>query len=122
MTPHHRRQMGVLVADGLMPVYPTPSRNRRQRVGVPVLCRYLPNHILACPRLAPRVGKAEEGEDEVLSVSGWLVPFGLLSKSTKRLVKMECRVHTVQVAYPERRGPAWHPGDPQMPLRHRQQI
>src|ERR1700757_2302352 len=54
--------MGVLVRDGLMPVDPTPSRNRRQRSGVTVLCRYLSHHILACPRLAPYVGKAKEGE------------------------------------------------------------
>src|SRR5208282_3149660 len=51
----HSRQMGVLVADGSTPVYPTPSRNRRQRAGVPVLCRYLPHHILTCPRLTPNV-------------------------------------------------------------------
>jgi hypothetical protein len=62
VTPHHRGQMGVLVADGLMPVYPTPSRNRRQRAGVPVLCRYLPHHILTQPRLTPNVGEAKEGE------------------------------------------------------------
>jgi hypothetical protein len=43
-----------------MPVDPTPSRNRRQRSGV--LCRYLSHHILACPRLAPNMGKAKEGE------------------------------------------------------------
>src|SRR5215471_16390102 len=54
--------MGVLVRDGLMPVEPTPSRHRRQRSRVAVLCRYLPHHILACPRLAPDVGEAEEGE------------------------------------------------------------
>jgi hypothetical protein len=34
VAPHHRGQMGVLVGDGLMPVHPTPSRNRRQRSGV----------------------------------------------------------------------------------------
>ena len=56
--PHHRSQMGVLVGDGLMPVDPTPRRNRRQRSGVTILCRYLPHHILARPRLAPDVGEA----------------------------------------------------------------
>src|SRR6202521_662142 len=61
VAPHHRSQMGALVRDRLMPVDPTPSRNRRQRAGVTVLCRYLPPHILACPRLAPDVGEAEEG-------------------------------------------------------------
>ena len=54
--------MDALVGDGLMPVDPTPLRNRRQRSGVTSLCRYLPHHILSRPRLAPDVGKAEEGE------------------------------------------------------------
>ena len=62
MAPHHRGQMGVLVRDGLMPIDPTPGRNRRQRSGVTVLCRYLPHHILTRSRLAPDVGEAEEGE------------------------------------------------------------
>ena len=62
MAPHHRGQMGVLVGDGPMSVDPAPGRNRRQRSGVAVLCRYLPHHILACPRPAPYVGEAEEGE------------------------------------------------------------
>src|ERR1700736_1396422 len=54
--------MGVLAGDGLMPVEPTPSRHRRQRSGVTVLCRHLSHHLVACPRFAPYVGKAEEGE------------------------------------------------------------
>src|SRR6266480_2408753 len=54
--------MGVLVRDGLMPVVPTPVRHRRQRSGVTVLRRYLSHHVLACPRLTPNVGEAEEGE------------------------------------------------------------
>src|ERR1700738_4126389 len=62
VTPHHRGQMGALVRDRLMSVAPTPVRNRCQRSGVTVLCRYLSHHILACPRLAPNVGKAKEGE------------------------------------------------------------
>ena len=62
VAPHHPSQMGVLVGDGPMPVDPTPGRNRRQRSGVTVLCRYLPHHILACPRPAPYVGEAKEGE------------------------------------------------------------
>ena len=62
VAPHHRSQMAALVGDGLMSVAPTPLRNRRQRSGVTILCRYLPHHILSRPRLAPDVGKAEEGE------------------------------------------------------------
>src|ERR1700681_1547490 len=54
--------MAALVRDRLMPVAPTPVRNRRQCAGVTVLRRYLPHHILACPRLAPDVSEAEEGE------------------------------------------------------------
>src|ERR1700687_1745156 len=53
VAPHHRSQMDALVGDGLMPVDPTPLRNRRQRSGVTILCRYLPHHILSRPRLAP---------------------------------------------------------------------
>src|SRR6516225_2543317 len=62
VAPHHRSQMGLLIRDRLMPVAPTPGCNRCQRAGVPALRRYLPHHILACPRLAPDVGEAEEGE------------------------------------------------------------
>src|SRR6202158_5262436 len=62
VAPHHRGQMGALVRDRLMPVAPTPVRHRRQRSGVTVLSRYLSHHILACPRLTPNVGEAEEGE------------------------------------------------------------
>ena len=62
MAPHHRGQMGVLVRDGLMPIVPTPVRNRGQSAGIAVLCRYLPHHILTLQRLAPNVGEAEEGE------------------------------------------------------------
>jgi hypothetical protein len=39
MAPHHRGQMGVLVRDGLMPIVPTPVRNRGQSAGIAVLCR-----------------------------------------------------------------------------------
>src|ERR1700674_4768575 len=39
VAPHHRSQMDVLVRDRLMPVAPTPRRNRRQRSGVTILCR-----------------------------------------------------------------------------------
>src|SRR6202161_2278082 len=62
MAPHHRGQMGVLIRDGLMPIVPTPVRNRRQCAGIAVLCRYLPHHILTLQRLAPDVGEAEESE------------------------------------------------------------
>ena len=60
MAPHNCGQMGVLVGDGLMPIVPTPVRNRRQCAGIAVLRRYLPHHILTPQRLAPDVGEAEE--------------------------------------------------------------
>ena|SRR5450631_1848639 len=63
--------MGVLVGDGQMPVAPTPIRNRRQRSGVTVLSRYLSHHILACPRLTPNMGEAEEGEGGTVRL--WMV-------------------------------------------------
>jgi hypothetical protein len=44
--------MDALVGDGLMPVDPTPLRNRRQRSGATIRCRYLPHHILSRPRHA----------------------------------------------------------------------
>ena len=45
-----------------MSVEPAPGRYRRQCACVAVLGRNEPHHILAGPRLAPDVGKAEEGE------------------------------------------------------------
>src|SRR6516165_4712815 len=91
VAPHHHRQMGVLVPECLMPVGPTPICNRRQRAGVTALGRYLPHHILACPRLAPRVGKAEEGERGTIRlrmVSPIWPVFAEINEA--RLVGMEC--------------------------------
>ena len=62
VAPHLRNQTSVLLGDRQMPVVPAPVGNRRQRAGVTVLCRYLPHHILARPRLSPYVAEAEEGE------------------------------------------------------------
>src|SRR4249920_1057516 len=84
--------MGVLVADGLMPVVPTPGRNRRQRSGVTVLRRYLSHHVLACPRLTPNVGEAEEGERGTIRLRMvgpiWSVAAEI---DEARLVGMECK-------------------------------
>src|SRR5215472_19091635 len=52
----------MLLGDRSMPVIPAPVRNRRQRAGVTLLCRYLPHHVLTLPRLSPNVAEAEEGE------------------------------------------------------------
>jgi len=86
VAPHHRAQMGALVRDRLMPVAPAPVRNRRQRAGVTVLCRYLPHHFLACPRLAPDVGEAEEGERGTIRLQMVSPICRLLRKSTKRVL------------------------------------
>jgi hypothetical protein len=63
VAPHHRGQMGALVRDRLMPVDPTPSRNRRQRS---VTCRttFLPARDLpqmwVKPRKVNEVGTADD--------------------------------------------------------------
>src|SRR6202050_3654656 len=83
--------MGVLVADGLMPVHPTPSRNRRQRAGVTVLCRYLPHHILTPPRLTPNVGEAKEGERGTIRLRMVSPIWSVVAEIDEaRLVGMEC--------------------------------
>src|SRR6202051_4692512 len=83
--------MGALVRDRLMPVAPTPVRNRRQRAGVTVLCRYLPHHILACPRLAPDVGEAEEGERGTIRLRMVSPIWSFVAEIDEaRLVGMEC--------------------------------
>ena len=62
VAPHHRIQMGMLVADGPMPVSLAPVGDRSQCAGVAVLYRYLPHRVPACPGLAPYVAKAKKGE------------------------------------------------------------
>ena len=86
VAPHHRGQMGVLVGDGLMPVHPTPSRNRRQRSGVTVLCRYLSHHILTCPRPTPYVGEAEENERGTIRFRMVSPIWSVVRKSTNRVL------------------------------------
>src|SRR3984893_7051935 len=91
VAPHHRGQMGALVRDRLMPVAPTPSRNRRQRSGVTVLCRYLTHHILACPRIASDVGEAEEGERGTIRLRMVSPIWSVVAEIDEaRLVGMEC--------------------------------
>src|SRR6201987_4242259 len=83
--------MGALVRDGVRPFPPTPSRNRRQRSGVTVLCRYLSHHILACPRLAPNVGKAKEGERGTIRLRMVSPIWSVVAEINEpRLVGMEC--------------------------------
>jgi len=58
MAPHFRDQLGMLLGDRQMPVLPTPLGHRCQRAGITLLCRYLPHHVLALPRLSPHVAEA----------------------------------------------------------------
>src|SRR4029077_10014788 len=68
-----------------------PICNRRQRAGVTALGRYLPHHILACPRLAPRVGKAEEGERGTIRLRMVSPIWPVVAEVNEaRLVEMEC--------------------------------
>ena len=62
MAPHLCNQLGMLLGDRQMSVYPTPVGDCRQRAGVTLLGRYLPHHVLALPRLSPNVAEAEKGE------------------------------------------------------------
>src|SRR5262245_44680007 len=62
VAPHHRGQMSVLLADRLVPVFPTPVAYCRQCTSVTFLCRHLPHHVLALARLSPYVAEAEKGE------------------------------------------------------------
>jgi hypothetical protein len=122
VAPHHHRQMGMLVADGLMPVGPTPICNRRQRAGVTALGRYLPHHILACPRLAPRVGKTEEGERGTirLRMVGPIWPV-VAEINEVRLVEMECESIPCKSLTQNAEDPLGIE-NPRTPLRHRQRI
>jgi hypothetical protein len=62
MASHHRNQVGVLLGDWLVPVFPAPCADCRQRAGVTALRRYLAHDVIALLRLAPYVAEAEEGE------------------------------------------------------------
>ena len=66
MAPHHRSQVGVLLRDRLVSVFPAPLADRRQRAGVTALRRYLAHDILTVLRLAPYVAEAEKGERRVI--------------------------------------------------------
>src|SRR6202140_3786064 len=91
VAPHHRGQMADLGRDRLMPVAPTPVHTRRQRAGEPVLCRYLPHHILTQPRLAPDGGEAEEGERGTIRLRMVSPIWSVVAEIDEaRLVGMEC--------------------------------
>ena len=89
MTDEYRRQPGTLFGRGPMPVGPAPVLDRGQRAGKTALGRGLPHHVLAIPRLSPRVGEAEEVERLCLAV--WWRPAMMLRTEVDeaRLVRMQ---------------------------------
>ena len=52
----------MLVADGPVPVFPTPVAHRGHCTGKTAFGRDLPDHVLAVPRPSPDMGQAEEVE------------------------------------------------------------
>src|SRR5271169_2460397 len=52
----------MLIADGPVPVLPTPVAHRDHRAGKAAFGRDLPDHVLAVPRPSPDMGQAEEVE------------------------------------------------------------
>ncbi len=89
MTDEYRRQPGALFACEPLPVGPAPILDRGQRAGKTALGRHLPHHVLALPRLSPRVGEAEEVERLRLAV--WRHPTTSLQAEVDeaRLVRMQ---------------------------------
>src|SRR6266436_10016075 len=89
VTIDYRRQPRVLFACRPMPVGPAPFLDRGQRAGKSTFGRRLPHHVLALPRLSPRVGEAEEVERLRLAV--WRRPAMTLRAEVDeaRLVRMQ---------------------------------
>ena len=59
---HHLGQMGMLVAQGQMPIASAPLAHRRQRPRVTAFGRHLPHPVDALLRLGPDMGKAQKVE------------------------------------------------------------
>jgi hypothetical protein len=89
MTDEYRRQPGALFACESMPVGPAPILDRGQRAGKTALGRHLPHHVLAFPRLSPRVGEAEEVERLCLAVWGRPAMTLRAEVDEARLVRMQ---------------------------------
>ena len=89
MTDEYRRQPGALFACEPMPVGPAPILDRGQRAGKTALGRHLPHHVLAFPRLSPRVGEAEEVERLCLAVWGRPAMTLRAEVDEARLVRMQ---------------------------------
>jgi hypothetical protein len=89
VTNEYRRQPGALFVRGPMPVGPAPILDRGQRAGKTALGRGLPHHVLAIPRLSPRVGEAEEVERWILAVWGRPTTSLRAEVDEARLVRMQ---------------------------------
>jgi hypothetical protein len=89
VTDEYRRQPGALFERMPMPVGPAPVLDLGQRAGKAAFGRCLPHHVLALPRLLPRVGEAEEVERLGLAV--WRRPTMSLRAEVDeaRLVRMQ---------------------------------
>src|ERR1700694_760722 len=96
MTDEYRRQPGGLVACEPMPVGPAPILDCGQRAGKPALARHLPHHVLAFPRLSPRVGEAEEVERLCLAVWGRPAMTLRAEVDEARLVRMQVEAEPTQ--------------------------
>ena len=101
MTGEYRRQPGALFACGPMPVGPAPILDRGQRAGKTVLGRHLPHHVLAFPRLSPRVGEAEEVERLCLAVWGRPAMTLRAEVDEARLVRMQLEAEPTK-PFPQR--------------------
>jgi hypothetical protein len=96
VTNEYRRQPGTLFERGPMPVGPTPVLDRGQRAGKTALGRGLPHHVLAIPRLSPRVGEAEEVERWVLAVWGHPTTSLRAEVDEARLVRMQLEAESAK--------------------------
>src|SRR5262249_36206551 len=90
VAPHHRNQMGMLLRDRLVSIFPAPLADRCQRAGVTVLRRYFAHDVLAVLRLAPYVGEAAKGERCPTRVRGGLSIWSVAAEiDESRLVGVE---------------------------------
>jgi len=89
VTIEYRSQPGALFAGRQVPMGPAPVLDRGQRAGKPAFSRGLPHHVLALPRLCPRVGEAKEVERVGLAV--WRHPAKTLRAEVDevRLVRVQ---------------------------------
>jgi hypothetical protein len=115
VTIEDRRQPGSLIACRPMPVGPAPFVDRGQRAGEAAFGRCSPHHVLAFPRLLPRVGEAEEVERLGLAVCGRPTMTLRAEVDEARLVRMQFEAEPTK-PLPGRRG-GYPPRPPQIRTR-----